>query len=167
MAIKVTAGTSRRDNTSTRRSKYRDIHMDLEEQTNVGSNLYNIKTKIDLKVSEDEAAIINSIKNIFTTTPGEKILKPDFGLNLTQWLFRQLDEFTAREIGEAIVTGIERYEPRVTVKNVNVDVDYEKNQYTIQLVLTIPSLNIYDKPYDALLNQPGFDFLTNSPNSPT
>lgn len=163
MAINVTAGSSSRVATDTGRAKYRDLHMDLEEQTNKGSSLYNIKTKVDLKVSEDEAAIINSLKNIFTTTPGEKILRPDFGLNLTQWLFRQLDEFTAREIGEAIVNGIEKYEPRVTVKNVNVDVDYEKNQYTIQLVLTIPSLNIYDKPYDALLKQPGFDFLTNSP----
>ena len=41
---------------------------------------------------------------------------------MKQWLFQPLDEFTAQEIGETIVDGIKRYEPRVVVKNVNIDI---------------------------------------------
>jgi predicted component of type VI protein secretion system len=64
----------------------------------------------------------------------------------------------SREIGEAIVTGIERYEPRVVVNNVTVVSDYEKNQYHIKLALLIPQLNISNN-YQAVLG-PGFDFIT-------
>ena len=46
------------------------------------------------------------------------------------------------------------------MNNINVDVLPEQNQYTIKLILTIPSLNVYDKSYDAILAQPGFEFLT-------
>jgi phage baseplate assembly protein W len=161
MAIKIYAG-SVPDTQANKKVKYRDIHFDLAEKTNSGNSLYAKKTILDIKASEDEAAIVNSIRNIFTTTPGEKILEPTFGLNLSQWLFQPLDEFTAREIGETILTGIEKYEPRVKVNNVNVDVEYDQHQYTIKLVLTIPSLNIDSKSYDAILAQPGFEFLTNS-----
>jgi len=161
MAIKVYAG-SVPDTQKTKKVKYRDIHLDLTEKTNSGNALYQKQTILDIKASEDEAAIVNSIRNIFTTTPGEKILEPTFGLNLSQWLFQPLDDFTAREIGETILTGIERFEPRVKVNNINVDVEYDQHQYTIKLVLTIPSLNIDSKSYDAILAQPGFEFLTNS-----
>ena len=96
-------------------------------------------------------------------TPGEKILNPGFGVNLTQWLFNPISEFNAKEIGEAILAGIENFEPRVKLNNVNVMVDYEQSQYEIKLVLTIPSLSIINRGYDAILNQPGFDFLHHDP----
>lgn len=161
MAIKVYAGNVSATQKETK-VKYKDLFLDLAEQSNSGNSLFNKKTSLDLKASVDEAAIVNSIRNIFTTTPGEKILDPTFGLNLSQWLFQPLDEFTAREIGETILNGIQKYEPRVKVNNINVDVLEEQNQYTIKLVLTVPSLNIFDKSYDAILAQPGFEFLTNT-----
>ena len=64
-----------------------------------------------------------------------------------------------------IVSGIKRFEPRVEIKNVNVNINYEQHEYTIQLVMSVPALNINDKTYDAILAQPGFNFLTNTPTS--
>lgn len=162
MAIKITAGAVNPGD-GEKKIKYRDLFLDLEEETVGGKTFYSKSNRIDLKTSTDEGAIVNSIRNIFSTTPGEKILEPTFGLNLKQWLFQPLDEFTAQEIGETIVEGIKRYEPRVVVKNVNVDIDYEQHEYAIQLVLSIPALNIDSKAYDAILSQPGFDFLNNTP----
>ena len=106
MAIKVYAGNVSATQKETK-VKYKDLFLDLAEQSNSGNSLFNKKTSLDLKASVDEAAIVNSIRNIFTTTPGEKILDPTFGLNLSQWLFQPLDEFTAREIGETILNGIQ------------------------------------------------------------
>ena len=80
-------------------------------------------------------------------------------MNLTQWLFEPASEFTAREIGEAIQTGIQKFESRVLLTRVSVIVDEENNQYLIKLAIQIPSLNI-TKEYDAVLQQPGFEFLT-------
>lgn len=141
---------------------YSDIHMDIVPEPSPLSKSMNTKgTSVDIKMSLDEGAIMNSIKNIFTTTPGEKILNPTFGVNLTRWLFEPISEFNGREIGEAIINGLNRFEPRVQLNNVSVIVDEEESMYEITLVLTIPSLNIIDKKYQAVLGQPGFDFLGN------
>jgi len=138
---------------------YTDIYFDLTENSIPDSKtLFSEITKTDLRVSSDEAAVLNSIRNIFQTTPGEKVLNPTFGINLTQWLFEPANEFTAREIGEAIVSGIERYEPRVVVNNVAVVADIDNNQYRIKLALLLPQLNI-SREYPAILG-PGFDFIT-------
>ena len=147
-------------NTSTRRNLYKDLHFPVAENVLPESDtLYGKVTRTDLQASVDEQAVLNSLKNIFTTTPGEKVLNPEFGLNLTQWLFEPASEFTAREIGEAIQDGIQRFEPRVLLTRVSVIVDEENNQYLIKLAIQIPSLNI-TKEYDAVLQQPGFEFLT-------
>ena len=162
MAIKVNRVASRPTQTE-RKTTYRDLYLDLvEDERPVTNSLYGKVTRLDLHTSIDEGAIMNSLRNIFTTNPGEKILDPTFGLNLTKWLFEPVDEFIAQEIGEAIMEGIEKFEPRVSIKNITVNMDAERNQYDLKLVLTIPSLNIIDKTYDAILNQPGFNFLTNS-----
>lgn len=145
--------------TTEKKVTYTDIHFDLTENSIPDTKtLFSEITKTDLRVSSDEGAILNSIRNIFQTTPGEKILNPTFGINLTQWLFEPANEFTAREIGEAIVNGIERYEPRVVVNNVAVVADMDNNQYRIKLALLLPQLNI-SREYPAILG-PGFDFIT-------
>lgn len=164
MAIKVNIGEVK-PTQSDSKIRYKDVFLDLEEKSNSGKSFYNKDTKVDIKSSDDEAAIVNSIRNIFSTSPGERILEPTFGLNLKQWLFEPLDEFTAQEIGETIVSGIKRFEPRVEIKNVNVNINYEQQEYSIQLVMSVPALNINDKTYDAILAQPGFNFLTNTPTS--
>ena len=140
---------------------YKDLFLDLQEdQSPVTNNLYGKSTKTDLRIAYDEMAIVNSLRNIFNTTPGEKILNPAFGINLTQWLFEPISEFAAREIGEAILNGISMYEPRVVVNNVSVIADPENSQYIIKLSMTIPQLNI-TREYSATLNSPGFDFISN------
>lgn len=141
---------------------YSDIQIDIvSDPTPLSQSMNNKGTSTDIKASLDEGAIMNSIKNIFTTTPGEKILNPTFGVNLTRWLFEPISEFNGREIGEAIITGLNRFEPRVQLNNVSVIVDEEESMYEITLVLTIPTLNIINKNYKAILGQPGFDFLGN------
>lgn len=148
-------------NITERKFKYQDITFDLNQVDNPNTEqLHGRATHKDVKVSYDEGAIMNSLGNIFSTTPGQKVLNPAFGVNLSQWLFEPCNEFTAREIGEAILNGIERFEPRVKVKTVDVISVPARNEYVIRLVISIPALSIQDRTYDAILNQPGFDFLT-------
>lgn len=140
---------------------YTDVQLDLAEvDVPQSEQLHAKRTNKDLKLLVDEGAIISSIKNIFTTTPGEKILNPGFGINLAQWLFEPVSDMVAREIGEAIFGGIKRYEPRANLKHVDIQPDPEKSQYTIQLAITIPELNIINKSFSAIVDQAGFEFVT-------
>lgn len=145
---------------SDKKITYRDLELDLKETAiPTVDKQYGRVSRTDLKQSLDEAAILNSIKNIFTTSPGQKILNPAFGVDLTRWLFEPLNDFTANEIGQTVLQGIERFEPRVKVANVTVLTDMLNERYIIKLSLRIPQLNI-NRKYTATLMQPGFDFLT-------
>ena len=139
---------------------FRDFAFDLEDG-NVPSrtNLFKSNDSTDVIASYDEGAVKNSLKNIFNTNPGEKLLNPEFGLSLKRYLFSPLTQDLAETIGDEIVSGIEKYEPRVILNNVDVYVDFDDNQYLISLTLTIPPLNISQKKYNGIINQSGFSFL--------
>ena len=92
-------------------------------------------------MSKDELAIKNSLVNLFNTTPGEKILNPEFGLNLKRFLFEPLTDLTARIIGETIYEGISKYEPRVRIINIGVIKDIDNQQFDITISIAIPKLS--------------------------
>jgi phage baseplate assembly protein W len=136
---------------------YRDIFLDLQEESIISDrNLHKKKTAIDVRSSIDEGAVLNSINNIFNTIPGEKILTPQFGLNLAKYLFQPINNNTTSQIRREIITGLSIWEPRVTLRQLSVTPNIEQHEYNITLVLTIPSLNNFTSDYRASLTQNGF-----------
>ena len=125
---------------------YKDLKLDFEEDNILTDNL-------------DEAAIKNSLINLFTTFPGQKLLSPNYGLSISQFLFMPLTNDTAEQIGEMILHGIKLYEPRVSVVNINVNMNILHEQYEITLTLRIPQLSNSTVRFDGILQQPGFSFL--------
>lgn len=139
---------------------YRDIQLDMTDnniQPDVG--LFRPTTTTDVAMSTDEAAIKNSLINIFSTMPGQKLLNPDFGLNLSQFLFQPVSQTMAFMIGNRIMEGLALYEPRVTVDNVNVFPDEDQSSYEIDLTLKIPKLSNSNISFSGILKQPGFSSL--------
>jgi phage baseplate assembly protein W len=121
-------------------SIYTDLHLDLIESKNIGLGI-NVVGTSDILVDTDIKAIENSIKNIFTTRKGQKILNPDFGCSLDQYLFTQISNANAKAIGNDILNGFAKYEPRVNVTNVVVTPYADQNQYYIAVYYTILEIN--------------------------
>ena len=109
---------------------YADIMLDLE---------INANTK-DLTPAFDDRAIRNSVHNILNTRPGENFLVPDFGLAADKYLFEQITDFNGELLGDEIVRAITKYEPRVTVESVQVGVNIDAQQYTVTIILLIPTI---------------------------
>jgi uncharacterized protein len=140
-------------------SFYRDVQLDFKDNDNLPiKGLYNEPMTTDIETSYDEAAIKNSLVNLFSTMPGQKLLNPDYGLNLGQFLFIPMSVTMARMIGTKILEGIEKYEPRITVENVNVYPDEEQSTYFIELTIKIPSLSNRNISFSGVLSQSGFGF---------
>lgn len=140
-------------------SLYRDVRLDFKDNDNLTSRgLYTEPTTTDIEMSTDEAAIKNSLQNLFSTMPGQKLLNPDYGLNISQFLFAPVSVTMARMIGNRILEGIEKYEPRVTVVNVNVHPDPDESSYQVELSIKIPALSNQNVSFAGLLAQPGFTF---------
>ena len=69
-------------------SVFRDIYLDLETTSYFTTNRLDVKESAkDVRTLVDEDAVIQSIRNILTTSPGQKLLNPRFGVNIGDLLF--------------------------------------------------------------------------------
>jgi phage baseplate assembly protein W len=139
--------------------KYQDLKLDLEYTYTQNPEFSKVNEIKDLRVDFDINAIKNSLRNLFLTNRGEKLLNPYFGIGLGNYVFSQVTEGTAIEIGNQILQNIKLFEPRVEVSNINVVSDPEDNSYSINLSLTIPQLKGALLNLIGKLNNTGFAFL--------
>jgi phage baseplate assembly protein W len=119
---------------------YVDLHLDIIKAQNVGLGLNPVNSS-DILVDKDIEAIKNSIRNIFTTKKGQKILNPQFGSSLDQYLFTPITTPNAKAIGNQILNEVNLYEPRITISNVIVTPDIDKNLYYIQVYYNLLEIN--------------------------
>ena len=124
--------------------KYLDISTVSDINKNNSNSLYKISKQIN------EKAVQNSIHNIFSWIPGERILNPEFGNNLYKYLYEGItpenEELIVAEIKHCIL----KYEPRVTVvevQNVSNINNTEDNTIILNIKYYINGLSnqIYDK----------------------
>lgn len=137
---------------------YTDLLLDLKIDYTQNIELEKRREIKDLQRSEDLGAVKNSLYTLFTTMPGQKILNPIYGLNLMQYLFVPVSTTQAHIIGEAIFSGVNKFEPRVRIRNINVDANIEENQYSISMTIDVPSLNIFGTSIVGTLNDSGYYF---------
>lgn len=69
---------------------------------------------------EDSEVIRQSIREIITTSPLEREMRPEFGVNLYELVFENNDQVTAELTRVRIATAISRYEPRVLIQSLTV-----------------------------------------------
>lgn len=96
----------------------------------------------DLVVLKNANAIARSIRNIISTSPGEKFFDPDFGSNVTRLLFENLDDVSAISIRDEIENSINNYEPRVSLISVDTTPDYDNNSLDVKLIYRIIGVDI-------------------------
>ena len=121
---------------------YTDLHLDLEESSNINNFLYQENEIKDLKLDYDLDALKNSLYNLFTTTPGEKILNPDYGLDLRQYLFDLATVEVAENIRDEIYRQVRVYESRVKLTDVHITIFEDVNEFDISIYYSVPTLNI-------------------------
>lgn len=89
-------------------------------------------------------AIENSIDSILSTNVGERFFLPMFGSNLLSMIHEPINEATADNILDALITAIERWEPRVEVifSRSHVIPFHDRNAYEVLIAYYIASLGI-------------------------
>jgi|TARA_B100001741_G_C16175955_1_gene424530 phage baseplate assembly protein W len=85
----------------------------------------------------DVQAIKRSVKNIILTNKYERPFNSDFGCNLRGFLFENITEPLLVIIKDRVAMAIEKYEPRVTVEDVVVNDDQDKNGLSIMVSFLI------------------------------
>tara|TARA_R110000796_G_scaffold14724_3_gene47923 strand:- start:871 stop:1356 length:486 start_codon:yes stop_codon:yes gene_type:complete len=160
MAINLDFLSDRSTKDRAQKYVYADLHMDFKLQSSLSNSyLSDPGTQLkDVNIDYDVRAIETSIRNIFNTKPGEKILNPAFGLDLGQYLFEPISEDTAREIGNTILEQLPLYEPRVNLNSIDIVAKENNNEYIVTMSITVPELNNLYTDIKGVLDTQGFRY---------
>lgn len=96
----------------------------------------------DLIVLRNENAIARSIRNLVFTIPGEKPFEPSIGSRVSSLLFENFDSLTSSAIRVEIENTINSYEPRVDLRNVIVEPDFDNNEFNVQIIYDIIGIDV-------------------------
>ena len=96
----------------------------------------------DLIAIKNETAIARSIRNIVFTLPGEKFFDEDFGSDISRSLFENIDDISANLIQDQIRQSIRNFEPRVRLRNVYADPNFDDNAFNVTIVYDIIGIDV-------------------------
>ena len=87
----------------------------------------------DLIANKNETAIARSIRNLILTAPGERPFNPELGSQVSRLLFDPIDDITTEALKEQIENTINNFEPRVRLRQVVVQPNFDANEYDISI----------------------------------
>lgn len=111
-----------------REELYSDLHYQLD-----------ITSEGNVKLVKNHDAIVQSIKTILATYPGERYNEPEFGSRLRDFLFEIMEDATAYFMKVEVTDSVTKWEPRIAVKGVQVVPNYDNNTYELTVRYVIRS----------------------------
>lgn len=87
--------------------------------------------------STTERAIKSDLVHLLLTRKGDRLYNPEFGSGLYDYLFEQIDETTLSDIKLDLEVRIKKYIPNLTVDEIIVTPDPDKNQMKVNFEYTI------------------------------
>jgi len=91
----------------------------------------------DLQVVKDENAIKQSVRSLLLTNKGERLFNSNIGTRLRELLFEPLDYASSNTIQEEIFSVLQEYEPRISVRRIDVDPNVFEDGYDVDLEYVI------------------------------
>jgi phage baseplate assembly protein W len=87
------------------------------------------------------ATIKQNFKMLILTSPGERVMEPEFGVGLRNFLFQNFDESTFYDIENAIKLQTKAYMPVIKIVNIDFGVERkDQNLLGLTIVYDIPSI---------------------------
>jgi phage baseplate assembly protein W len=93
----------------------------------------------DVRPITNETAIKRSLMNLIRTRKGTRPFNPEYGCDISDYLFSYQPGFSEYEMQKIIIDSIKRHEPRVSVNQVNVT--FDENDVKIDISYIIRNIN--------------------------
>lgn len=77
--------------------------------------------------------IRSAIQRIIQTSPGERVMQPEFGIRMKALLFEQMDRELLLDIKEVLGSRIEAQEPRIQLLNIDFKPDPDNHTIVVSL----------------------------------
>lgn len=93
-----------------------------------------------------EDDIAQAIRIIISTRKGERVMHPDFGCGISDYVFGEINYSTIKGMEQAVTEALIRWEPRITDIQVGVSCeDASKGELSVQINYRVRSTN---NPYN-------------------
>ncbi len=83
-------------------------------------------------LTSDESEIQQAIYIILSTAPGERVMRPEFGCRIFEYIFAPANDATAAMVAAEVESALNRWEPRIEIQEVVVTPS--PNSYGILLI---------------------------------
>jgi len=90
-------------------------HFTKTESTQPGLSVYGVE------MTSGQKEIESSLNVLFSTKLGQRLFRPDFGCDISDFQFKTMDNATIYRINKMIDNSLRQYETRITIKNLDVD----------------------------------------------
>jgi len=104
---------------------YKDLPLDFTPHPVTG----------DVRPIVNEVAVRRSLSNLINTTKGSRPFMPDYGSSVKNYLFSRNGAFTLYELKNSLKRDIEKYEKRISLKDIKID--YSDDGFDIKLEYVI------------------------------
>ncbi len=98
-------------------------------------------------IKDFQTLISQNLKMIILTTPGERVMEPEFGVGIKTYLFENYNSSVLVDIENNIREQVSLYLPVVTIQDILFDRstdNIDRNTLGIQLTYSIPSIGVRD-----------------------
>ena len=100
------------------------------------------KYEQNVEIVSEKEEIEESLKILFSTRKGERLFHPDYGCDLKQFQFAPSNTGTLLLIRRMVEIAIRKFEPRITLNDVDVNLDgLLEGKIIIDLIYTINATN--------------------------
>jgi phage baseplate assembly protein W len=93
----------------------------------------------DIRPLINETAIKRSLMNLIRTKKGTRPFNPEYGCDISNYLFSYEPGFTEYNLQKEITDAINKHEPRVSVNEV--DIKFEENGIELNIQYIIKNIN--------------------------
>ena len=91
-------------------------------------------------IKDFRTLIKQNFKMLVLTSPGERVMEPEFGVGVRRFLFENFDDTTIYKIESRIREQVRLFIPIISISQVNFDLNQiDQNLMGITIVYTIPT----------------------------
>ena len=92
-----------------------------------------------------QTLIRQNLKMLILTAPGERIMEPEYGVGIRNYLFENFNNMTYNTINTKIREQAEKFMPVIDIIEINfADSDPDRNFLAIKIFFSIPDIGIKD-----------------------
>ena len=102
----------------------------------------NNEQNCTVRMAQEVEDIRESLTILFSTRPGERVMRPDFGGSLEELLFEPINVSLVTYVKDLIRNAVLYYEPRIDLENIEISTDEElEGRLKVELTFSVRTTN--------------------------